>query len=107
MCMENEMKNLMDTVMELEEGTDNEIEYYTNLQRVINAGQWSLQGSFGRTMMAAIEAGKCMLGTSPAYDYYRNYIPSRTDVQAGTKGSREFVQDMSGTEHAELMAGVQ
>lgn len=101
------MKNLMDTVMALEEGTDNEIEYYENLQRMINAGQWSLQGSFGRTMMAAIEAGKCMLGPNTAFDAYRNRIPSRDEVQAGTKGSREYVQDLSGTEHAELMAVVQ
>lgn len=101
------MTNLMNTVMELEEGTDNEVEYFANLQRMINAGQWGLQGSFGRAMMSAIEAGKCMLGPNAAFDYYQNRIPSRTEVKAGTKGSRLFVTRNSGKVHAKLMAGVQ
>lgn len=69
----------------------NEMEQAVSLQRAINAGQWGLQGSYGRTMMAAIEEGRCMLGVKDARDYYGNHIPSRTQVQPGTKGSREFV----------------
>lgn len=61
------------------------------LQRAINSGMWSLQGSYGRAMMAAIEDGQCMLGTHSARDYWGNYIPSRDEVKEGTKGSRAFV----------------
>lgn len=99
--------SLIDTVRMLEEGTDNEIEYYAGLQRMINAAQWSLQGSFGRTMMDAIESGKCMLGPNPAFDAYSNRIPSRTEVKNGTKGSRLFVTRQSGRLHAKLMAEVE
>jgi hypothetical protein len=84
---------------------DNEIEYYTELQKAINSGSaWSLQGSYGRAMMAAIESGNCMLGTSRARDYWGNPIPSRDDVQPGTKGSYDFVADHMGPEWADLMA---
>ena len=38
-----------------------EISYYTSIQRAINAGSWSFEGSFGRSMMAAIEDGRCFL----------------------------------------------
>ncbi len=84
---------------------DNEIEYYTELQKAINSGSaWSLQGSYGRAMMAAIESGNCMLGTSRARGYWGNAIPSRDDVQPGTKGSYDFVADRMGPEWADLMA---
>ena len=62
-------------------------EYYLAIQRVINSGMWGLQGSYGRTMMDAISAGLCLLGHNDARDYYGNHIPSRDQVQAGTKGS--------------------
>lgn len=62
------------------------------LQALINAGQWSLEGSMGRAMMRAIEAGHCMLGNDPARDYWGNFIPSRSMVKAGTKGSPEYVE---------------
>lgn len=73
------------------------------LQRAINSGMWSLQGSYGRTMMGAIEAGTCMLGTKPARDYFGNLIPSRDMVQEGTKGSREFVVEQRGEEWAAML----
>lgn len=84
---------------------DNEIEYYTELQKAINSGSaWSLQGSYGRAMMAAIEAGYCMLGRQPARDYWGSRIPSRDEVKAGTKGSPEYVARRFGDEWADLMA---
>ena len=84
---------------------DNEIEYYTELQKAINSGSaWSLQGSYGRAMMSAIESGYCMLGTSRARDYWGNTIPSRDDVKPGTKGSFDYVADRFGPEWADLMA---
>ena len=74
------------------EGDDvDEMEFAISTQRAINSGMWGLQGSYGRTMMAALEEGIVMLGKQPAKDYYGNRIPSRDVVQAGTKGSRELV----------------
>lgn len=90
----------LDDVLDVENGEDDGL----SLQRIINAGQWSLQGSFGRTMMEAIDAGQCMLGTEPARDYWGNFIPSRDMVKAGTKGSFDYVVDRYGVEHAEAMA---
>lgn len=100
------MKNIFDVVTELENGTDNQIDYYHNLQRMINQGQWSLQGVFGRAMMKAIEDGYCMLGPDPAFDAYHNRIPSRTEVKEGTKGSHDYVISHAGSEHAKLMMEV-
>lgn len=65
------------------------------LQTMINGGHWSFQGSVGRAMMAAIEAGVCALGPEPARDYWGNRIPSRSEVEPGTKGSIEYVEEHS------------
>lgn len=81
-------------------------EYYASLQRAINAGMWSLQGSYGRTMMEAIESGKCLLGLKSANDYWGNTIPSRLQVKDGTKGSWEYVKQRNGVVWANKMAGV-
>jgi hypothetical protein len=78
---------------------------YLSVQRAINSGMWGLQGSYGRTMMQAIENGQCMLGANSARDYYGNRIPSRTEVQQGTKGSYDFVLAAMGEEWANEMAG--
>lgn len=81
-------------------------EYYASLQRAINSGMWSLQGSYGRTMMDAIESGKCLLGLKAASDYWGNVIPSRLQVKDGTKGSWEYVKQRNGVVWANKMAGV-
>jgi len=83
-----------------------EEEYFLSIQRAINSGAWSLQGSYGRTMMDAINAGRCVLGKTRARDYWGNTIPSRDDVKQGTKGSYDFVADAMGTEWADMMAEV-
>ena len=70
--------------IETEDAVD-EYEYYASIQRAINGGMWSLQGSYGRTMMGAINDGWCVLGTQSCKDYWGNHIPSRTEVKAGTK----------------------
>jgi hypothetical protein len=85
-----------------EEATEEE--YFLAIQRTINSGMWGLQGSYGRTMMEAIESGRCMLGKSRARDYYGNTIPGRDDVQEGTKGSYDYVADAMGSEWADMMA---
>lgn len=80
-----------------------ELDYYLSIQRAINGGMWGLQGSYGRAMMDAIKGGYCMLGAKAARDYYGNGIPSRNDVQPGTKGSKDFVIDTMGVEWANEM----
>lgn len=60
------------------------------LQSLIDRGTWGLEGSMGRAMMQAIESGACMLGPEPARDYWGNRIPSRYEVQTGTKGSAAY-----------------
>ena len=96
--------NLQDiyTIEEDEEATAED--YYLSIQRTINSGMWGLQGSYGRTMMEAISSGFCLLGKQAARDYYGNRIPSRDEVQAGTKGSYEFCARANGTEWADMMA---
>jgi hypothetical protein len=97
----------LDDVRTIEEDEDaSPFEVSAAIQRAINSGMWSLQGSYGRTMMHAIEAGQCMLGERDARDYYGNHIPSRTQVQAGTKGSYEFVVDRMGEAWADKMKAV-
>jgi hypothetical protein len=61
------------------------------LQGLIDSGTaWTLEGSVGRAAMRAIESGLCVLGPSSHRDYWGNYIPSRFEVQAGTKGSVDY-----------------
>jgi hypothetical protein len=64
-------------------------------QASINSGlAWRLEGSYGREAMACIERGDCILGEVGHRDYYGNYVPSRYEVQPGTKGSVEYAQRM-------------
>lgn len=65
------------------------------LQTLINGGVWGLQGHTGRAMMDAVEAGVCALGHDSATDYWGNRIPSRYEVEPGTKGSAEYVEELS------------
>jgi hypothetical protein len=88
------------------DGEVDEVEYYVSLQRAINSGMWGLQGSYGRAMMDAINAGKCLLGLKDAKDYYGNVIPSRLHVKEYTKGSWDYVKERSGMVWANKMAGV-
>ncbi len=78
-----------------EEDTTEE-DHVEGMQELINSGMaWRLEGSVGRAAMGLIEAGECMLGEEGHQDYWGNYVPSRTEVKAGTKGSPEFVQEMT------------
>ena len=66
-----------------------------NLQELIDSGMaWRLEGSVGRAAMRAIEDGECVLGEVGHTDYWGNYVPSRYEVQAGTKGSMEYALRM-------------
>lgn len=83
-----------------------EYDYYESIQKTINGGMWGLQGSFGRTMMDAINAGRCVLGRNRAKDYYGNVIPSRDDVEEGTKGSVQYVVDRFGQDYADFISSI-
>lgn len=96
----------LDTVLAIEGEADSEEDYYLSIQRAINSGTWGLQGSFGRTMMGAIRDGRCMLGKTSARDYYGNCIPSRDEVQDGTKGSPGYVLLNSGADWLDLLLSV-
>lgn len=63
-------------------------------QRLINTGDaWRLEGGVGRLAMSFIEEGVCALGESEHTDYWGNRIPSRVQVEPGTKGSVQYVHD--------------
>jgi len=77
---------------------------FQSMQILINSGMaWKLEGSVGRSCMAAINDGACMLGIEGHDDYYGNHVPSRYEVLAGTKGSIEFVAERFGEEHAAML----
>jgi hypothetical protein len=97
------MLSLHDIEM-IEDGAETELEYYEVIQKAINDGTaWKFQGSYGRTMMDAISGGYCLLGIHSSSDYYGNRIPSRDEVQEGTKGSYEYVVRLQGQEWADTM----
>ena len=63
-----------------------------SMQELIDTGMaWKLEGHVGRQCMEAIEAGICTLGPVGHRDYWGNYVPSKSEVEPGTKGSQEFV----------------
>lgn len=97
----------LDDVLTLEGDDADEEDVAIAMQKAINSGSaWSFQGSYGRSMMAALESGNAMLGKEPARDYYGNYIPSRDQVKAGTKGSYQLVADKHGVEYADMLAAL-
>lgn len=93
-----------DDALELESGETDAEQTAVLLQKAINSRTaWTMQGSYGRSMMAAIESGECMLGLEDARDAYNNHIPSRTQVEEGTKGSRQFVVNKKGEDWAVML----
>lgn len=68
-------------------------------QSLINTGMaWTLEGHVGRTCMALIENGAAILGPTGHHDYWKNYVPSRDEVEAGTKGSVDYANKARGTD---------
>ena len=75
-----------------------------DVQRQINAlHYWRFEGSVGRNLASFLEAGYCLLGREGTRDYWGNYIPSRDEVQEGTKGSYEYVVAQRGKEWADIV----
>ena len=80
--------------MELYEAETQE-EQIEAMQNLINNGMaWRLEGSVGRDAMSLIESGHCILGEEGFKDFWGNYVPSRYEVEAGTKGSVEYQKKM-------------
>lgn len=80
-----------------EENTTEE-EMIAGYQGLIDSGMaWKLEGHVGRTAMSLLESGACILGETGHRDYYGNYVPSRTEVSPGTKGSPEYAEKVRDT----------
>jgi hypothetical protein len=80
-------------IVDYENGDQDEDETVQMFQSMINDGSvWGLQEYYGRTAMGFLESGKCILGEISSQDYWGNYIPSRYEVEPGTKGSLEYQQ---------------
>lgn len=80
------------TALYREDATAEEV--VATYQHLINTGDaWRLEGSVGRQAMAMIEDGVCALGENDHTDYWGNHVPSRHQVEAGTKGSIQYVHD--------------
>ena len=97
----------LEDIETIESGADSLEEYFESVQRAINSRTaWKFQGSYGRTMMQALEDGYCMLGREHARDYWGSRIPSRDEVKPGTKGSFEYVARLHGIEYAENISKI-
>lgn len=61
------------------------------LQALVDSGDaWRLEGSIGRSAMAAIDAGLVFLPDVDHRDYYGNRIPRRSVLEPGSKGTLEY-----------------
>lgn len=66
----------------------------TEMQNHINNGMaWKFEGSVGRSAMAMLDSGACMLPKHTTSDYYGNTIPSRDILQKGSKGTFQNSQE--------------
>lgn len=87
--------DLGDSLVAFERGELCHREVVALFQRLIDDGTvWGLQGFYGRTAMALIRAGFCMLGPEPHRDYFGNHVPSRSELPPGAVGSREYRERM-------------
>lgn len=94
----------LDDVLTIEGDDPDPLDFAKSMQRAINSGMaWRLQGSYGRSAMAALEEGVCMLGRQEQRDAYGHIVPSRDQVKAGTKGSYELVAARYGEEYANTL----
>lgn len=97
----------LDDVQKFEEtGFASDEEAAQTMQKMINNGQgWKMQGSYGRAMMDSIENGDTMLGSSSVQDAYGNTVPSYKMVEAGSKGSPEYVANLKGEDYLRNVLG--
>lgn len=80
-------------------------EHAEAMQILINNGTaWHFEGAVGREAMDLLDAGHCMLPQQAYRDAYGNRVPSRDDLEPGTKGTYQWVAINHGEEYAERMA---
>jgi hypothetical protein len=61
---------------------------YDKMQNIIETGAvWHMEGSLGREAMHLLELGACFLPRKARRGAYGQTIPSRSMVEAGTKGT--------------------
>lgn len=61
---------------------------YDGQQESITTGLvWKMEGSAGRAAMDLLEAGICMLPKERLKDYWGSTVPSRDDLEPGSKGT--------------------
>lgn len=61
---------------------------FFDVQESLNTGLcWEMEGSVGRNASALLDSGACMLPLERKRDYYGSTVPSRKDVEEGSKGS--------------------
>lgn len=88
--------NTPDSLIAYEEGELSSEDTVALFQALIDDGTaWKLQGCYGRMASDLLQAGYCMLGLAGHRDAYGNYVPSRTEVKPGTKGSPEYCDQMA------------
>jgi len=64
---------------------------YYDIQNMINDGSiWKMESSISKNAMNYIEKGICMLSLESASDLYGNKVPSRNELEKGTKGTYQF-----------------
>ena len=97
---------LVEQVIEYEEGEMSEEDEIAFFQSMIDNGSvWHFQGHYGRTAADLIESGYCVLGPNGVRDYWGNYVPSRDEVEPGTKGSVEYANRLRAERGEELING--
>jgi hypothetical protein len=88
--------NTQDMLIAYEEGELSSEETVAMYQAMIDDGTvWKFPGCYGRTASELLASGYCMLGLVGHRDAYGNYVPSRTEVKPGTKGSPEYCEEMA------------
>jgi hypothetical protein len=77
-CPEPAPLDFTGDIIAYEQGELDEDGVINLFQNLINSGlAWTLQGSYGRTAKALIDAGVCQLGKVARKDYWGNTVPAR------------------------------
>ena len=83
---------------EVTDGEDT-VTVFAPMQDLIDVGTaWKMEGSVGREAMTMIEAGHVVLGEIARTNYWGFTVPSRYDVEPGTKGSVAYALAQQSTD---------
>lgn len=82
---------MVDDIIAYETGGLTDAQMKKMFQKMVNTGQvWSLQGSYGRTAKALLDAGEIEFPTKKTKDYYGNPIPTKAMVKNKMKKKRGY-----------------